>query len=129
MMIMTNKKILIVGLGLMGGSYAHALSKKGYYVGAVTKEQSSIDYALEHGIIKSGSTIPTKEYVEQFDVKYNCGCNKEKFISGLATLEESELLDMIEKDKGAELECQICGKKYQLTEEDLLESIRIKKTK
>ena len=68
MMIMTNKKILIVGLGLMGGSYAHALSKKGYYVGAVTKEQSSIDYALEHGIIKSGSTIPTKEYVEQFDI-------------------------------------------------------------
>ena len=67
MMIMTNKKILIVGLGLMGGSYAHALSKKGYYVGAVTKEQSSIDYALEHNIIKSGITIPTKEYVEQFD--------------------------------------------------------------
>ena len=27
-----NKKILIVGLGLMGGSYAHALTKKGYYV-------------------------------------------------------------------------------------------------
>ena len=24
-----NKKILIVGLGLMGGSYAHALTKKG----------------------------------------------------------------------------------------------------
>ena len=25
MMILTDKKILIVGLGLMGGSYAHAL--------------------------------------------------------------------------------------------------------
>ena len=62
-----NKKILIVGLGLMGGSYAHALSKKGYYVGAITKDESSINYALKHHIIQSGYTTPTKEYLEQFD--------------------------------------------------------------
>ena len=67
-MILTDKKILIVGLGLMGGSYAHALKRKGYYVGAVTKDQSSIDYALENNIISSGITTPTKEYIEQFDL-------------------------------------------------------------
>ena len=67
-MILTDKKILIVGLGLMGGSYAHALKRKGYYVGAVTKDQSSIDYALENNIISSGTTTPTKEYIEQFDL-------------------------------------------------------------
>ena len=39
-------------------------------------------------------------------------------MSGIATLEEEEILDMIEKDKGADLECQIRGKKYKLTEED-----------
>ena len=63
-----NKKILIVGLGLMGGSYAHALTKKGYYVGAITKDESSIKYALDNNIIQSGMTNVTKEYVEQFDV-------------------------------------------------------------
>ena len=42
----TSKKILIVGLGLLGGSYARALTKKGYYVTAITRSQSSIDYAL-----------------------------------------------------------------------------------
>ena len=68
MMILTDKKILIVGLGLMGGSYAHALKRKGYFVGAVTKDQSSIDYALENNIISSGTTTPTKEYIEQFDL-------------------------------------------------------------
>ena len=67
-MLLTDKKILIVGLGLMGGSYAHALKRKGYYVGAVTKEQSSIDYALENNIISSGTINPTKEYIQQFDV-------------------------------------------------------------
>ena len=63
-----NKKILIVGLGLMGGSYAHALTKKGYYVGAITKDESSIKYALDNHIIQSGMTNVTKEYVMQFDV-------------------------------------------------------------
>ena len=32
-------KILIVGLGLIGGSYAEALSKKGYEVGAIDQKQ------------------------------------------------------------------------------------------
>ena len=60
-------KICIVGLGLIGGSYAKALINKGYYVGAVTKDQSSIDYALENNIINSGEVVPTKEYIEEFD--------------------------------------------------------------
>ena len=64
---LTNKKILIVGLGLMGGSYASALSKKGYFVGAVTKDESSINYALNHNIIKEGTTVVTKEFIEKYD--------------------------------------------------------------
>lgn len=64
---LTNKKILIVGLGLMGGSYASVLSNKGYYVGAVTKDDASIVYALEHNIIKEGVTVPTKEFIEKYD--------------------------------------------------------------
>lgn len=55
--------ILIVGLGLMGGSYAKALKKCGYTVNAITKDQSSIDYALEHGIIDKGAIKPEKELV------------------------------------------------------------------
>ena len=51
-----NTNILIVGLGLLGGSYAKALKKKGYHVEAITLEQSSVDYALEHGIIDYGTT-------------------------------------------------------------------------
>ena len=49
-------KILIVGLGLLGGCYAQALSAKGFTVRAITLEQSSIDYALSHGLITEGTT-------------------------------------------------------------------------
>ena len=51
-----NTKILIVGLGLIGGSYAMALSKKGYSVRCITKDQKDINYALENGIISYGTT-------------------------------------------------------------------------
>ena len=55
MIIDTSKKILIVGLGLLGGSYARALKRFGFHVSAITLEQSSIDYALKENIIDEGS--------------------------------------------------------------------------
>ena len=48
--------ILIVGLGLLGGSYARALTKKGYRVDAITLDRESIDYALAEGMIAIGTT-------------------------------------------------------------------------
>lgn len=61
-------KILIVGLGLIGGSYAMALKKKGYYVSAITRSQSTIDYALDKGIIDKGSAEVTPSLVKEADV-------------------------------------------------------------
>lgn len=63
-----NMNILIVGLGLLGGSYAEALTKKGFNVSAITRSQSSIDYALEKGIIKNGSITVDKELVGSADL-------------------------------------------------------------
>ena len=63
-----NSKILIVGLGLIGGSYAMALSKKGYFVTAISKEQADIDYALKAGIIRAGGVAVKKETVESADI-------------------------------------------------------------
>ncbi len=55
-MLTKDKKILIVGLGLMGGSYAQAMKRQGFTVDAITRSQGSIDYALERGWIDWGST-------------------------------------------------------------------------
>ncbi len=68
MRITNEQKICVVGLGLIGGSYAMALSKKGYEVTAITREQSSIDYAVEKGIIKKGSTEVDPEIIGQADI-------------------------------------------------------------
>lgn len=64
----TDTNILIVGLGVIGGGYASALSKKGYRVRCITKEQKDIDYALERGMIASGSTEVDAETVGAADL-------------------------------------------------------------
>ncbi len=68
MKVINDVKFLIVGLGLIGGSYAQALTDLGYEVGAITRSQSSIDYAVENGLIAHGTTEVTEDYVSKFDV-------------------------------------------------------------
>ena len=67
MKLSKDQKILIVGLGLMGGSYAEALVRAGYTVGAVTRSQQSVDYALAKGIIHRGTIQVTPEFVGDYD--------------------------------------------------------------
>ena len=59
--------ILIVGLGLMGGSYARALKRLGYHVSAIDSRESAIEYALEQGIIHQGSTQVDEAMVSAAD--------------------------------------------------------------
>ena len=68
MKLTNDKNILIVGLGLIGGSYARALTKKGYRVSAITKEASAIDYALNQGIIAEGTTRIDPELIGKADI-------------------------------------------------------------
>ncbi len=68
MKLCSDSKILIVGLGLIGGSYAQGLSAKGYEVGGIAKSAETVAYALGKGYISSGYTEVNKEYVGKFDV-------------------------------------------------------------
>ena len=61
-------KTLIVGLGLIGGSYAQKLSSLGFEVGALVRRQETLDFALQKGYIAHGQTEVTREYVSQFDL-------------------------------------------------------------
>ena len=62
------KKVLIVGLGMIGGSYAQKLSSLGFEVGALARRQETLDYALEKGYIAHGRLDVTRDYVSQFDL-------------------------------------------------------------
>ncbi len=68
MKIDKSKKFLIVGLGLLGGCYAMALKKKGYYVSAITKSEEDIEFAYQKGIIDRGSISVDKELIEEANI-------------------------------------------------------------
>jgi len=68
MIVDVSKKILIVGLGLLGGSYARVLKRFGFHISTITKEQSSVDYALNEKIIDEGTTQIDERIIGEADL-------------------------------------------------------------
>ncbi len=68
MMLDTSKNILIVGLGLIGGSYAKALKKLGFKIYAITKNPGDVIYAQQNDIIDFGCTEPNPELISRSEL-------------------------------------------------------------
>lgn len=68
MILDKNKNILIVGLGLLGGSYGMVLRRWGYKVSAITLNQEDIDYAIKNDIITYGTTEVEENLVANADL-------------------------------------------------------------
>lgn len=68
MKLTNDTKILIIGLGVIGGGYAAALTNAGFTVKCITKEQRDIDYALERGMIYYGTTEVEEELVKEAEL-------------------------------------------------------------
>lgn len=67
-MIDGDTKFLIVGLGLIGGSYATALKKHGRTVWAIDRDPAAIDYALNKGIIDRGYDHVDEDLIKGADM-------------------------------------------------------------
>ena len=67
-MLTKDKRILIIGMGLIGGSFAEGLSDAGFEVGAIDPDKEAIDYAYQKGYIAHGDTIVRRNYIERFDI-------------------------------------------------------------
>ena len=61
----------IVGIGLIGGSYAKALKKYPYKIYGIDKNQESLDFALKYNIIDIGTTNPS-DILKDLDVVFLC---------------------------------------------------------
>lgn len=68
MKIDKNTNILIVGLGIIGGSYARGFTKNGFTVHAIDNDPETITYALENHIIADGATLPDPKMIGRADL-------------------------------------------------------------
>lgn len=67
-LIQNQKTILIVGLGLIGGSYAKGLKKLGFRVIAIDTRQAAIDYAVQNKIIDEGFSHNRPDAIQSADI-------------------------------------------------------------
>lgn len=68
MKLLNTQNVMIIGLGLMGGSYAKALKRLDFHISAIDTNAESIEYALENGIIDEGFTSPDPDALSRADI-------------------------------------------------------------
>jgi len=71
--------------------------------------------------------IPYTQIPHDHEIQYFCPCTSDRVTGALTILGEDELQDMIDEKKDADITCQICGRNYVVTIEDLVkikESVR-----
>ena len=58
-------------------------------------------------------------FLEEKSIQFRCSCSKQRTTETLKLLGKKELLDMIEKQKGAEVFCNFCNERYAFNDNDL----------
>lgn len=59
------------------------------------------------------------EILEKSNIGWNCNCSRERTLEMLKTIGIEELESIIEEDGGAEVVCQFCNEKYQISKKEL----------
>jgi molecular chaperone Hsp33 len=72
-----------------------------------------------------GQLIPKESltFLEEKSIQFQCSCSKQRTTETLKLLGKLELLDMIEKQKGAEVFCNFCNERYTFNDQDLQQII------
>jgi molecular chaperone Hsp33 len=58
---------------------------------------------------------------ERVECRFKCNCSRERMERNLLSLGSKEIGEIIDDQQGAELHCHFCNKKYQFSDQDLIE--------
>lgn len=67
------------------------------------------------------SGIPFTELDHDYPISYSCPCDKERVVRALETFGMEELQDMVDKNEVADVTCQMCGRRHQVTVAEIAE--------
>ena len=70
-MLDKSKRYLIVGLGLLGGKYALELTRAGYTVDGINRSEGHLQFALDHGYIRSGKTTILRTWCKALTTSFS----------------------------------------------------------
>jgi molecular chaperone Hsp33 len=96
------------------------------------EEQIAVLGSLTEHILRAGSpaellerilgNMPPRyrpEVLEERHIRWDCDCSAERMEKALISIGEKDLASLIEEDRGAELTCQFCLKKYSFDQKKL----------
>lgn len=95
-------------------AFCESVASKQKPVSDLINESGSLDEIIR-------TYFPDAQMLDERNVQWHCDCSKQRFHAGLLTLQDTDLLEMIEEGKGAECVCQYCNTPYQFTTEELKE--------
>lgn len=65
--------------------------------------------------------IPFEEVPHDYNIEYSCPCTKARVMRALEAMGEAELQDMIDKKEQVHVTCQVCGKPYEVSVDEVQE--------
>jgi molecular chaperone Hsp33 len=65
--------------------------------------------------------LPYQEIPHNHQVEYFCACTQERVKQALGVLGKADLDEMIQEREITEITCQMCGRRYQISVEELIE--------
>ncbi|MCD8216295.1 MAG: Hsp33 family molecular chaperone HslO [Clostridiales bacterium] len=113
-------------LQLLPGADEEVITRLERRLGAVPSVTAMFEEGLSlEGIVNKVLKGFKPEILDKTEVKYECGCSREKVIKALLNVGKRELEDMLEQDRGANVHCHFCNRDYNFNEEDLRELIAL----
>ncbi len=111
-------------LQLLPGADDEIITRLERRLGAIPSVTSMFEEGLDlEGIVNRVLKDFQPEILDKTEVKYECGCSREKIIKALINVGKKELTEMLEQDKGANVHCHFCNTDYNFDENDLREII------
>lgn len=127
-----------VGIAVNASDSGEILSAGAFLVqimaGATDEEVDAIEANIQHMQSLASQVSENKEptlilgqifnemtftILEEKPLRFQCTCSRERVVRALEMMGLAELKDMREKDKGAEVRCDFCGKEFAFDKADL----------
>jgi molecular chaperone Hsp33 len=132
----------VMNLGVLIGTDQKVITSGGFFIQLLPDASEEAIVAVERGIsgLKPVSTLLNEgktpgdiirlifpeddlEMLETCPVSYKCTCSEDRMKRNLMSIGKKDLSEIAEDEKGAELTCHFCNKKYHFTKDEVLKLI------
>lgn len=109
-------------LQMMPGAQEEVIAALEKRLGEISSVTAMLDEGLTpEGILERLLGDMGLEILDRIPVEFLCGCSKERFARGIASISKSDIREMVEEGQNIEVSCQFCNASYTFSPDELRE--------